>query len=139
MNVPCRPRLVHLLLWYLQQSDSGSVSISCEMKPDGARVQALRGRALHEEASTTKCWRQRWTYHNAAFKYASYNSRTRARRLWQWYASCMQSRIAGVVGEVEAGHIETSSRALGQVDWAILAIVARIFDSRLRAAVLTMQ
>jgi hypothetical protein len=51
----------------------------------------------------------------------------------------MQSRIAGVVGEVEAGHAETSSRALGQVDWAILVIMARVFDSRLRAAVLTMQ
>ena len=61
------------------------------------------------------------THNNTPIKYTSYNRRTRARRLWQWDAPSVQGRIAGVVGEVEAGHGEgrRSSRAPGQAEEAI--------------------
>jgi len=70
--------------------------------PDGADAQK-------------ELWKLSSTYDNTPFEYASHNRSTRTRRLWQWHTSCVQGRIAGMVGEVESRHDDASSTALGQI------------------------
>jgi hypothetical protein len=98
MGVPYQLRLGRWLLSYLPRSGLYSIS--------NAVAWRLLAQELARGATLATDIEARCTHHNASIKYTSNNRRTRARRFGKWHASRMQSRIASVIGEVEAGHVE---------------------------------